>query len=629
MPPSVLQLLVERERAPAAASAVSARPREPRALIGNLEQYIEGVKHKVDAGQIDLEGNPWVFPANPFRVACEVNKDRDRAGERLIDPTEALSLVLRPAVFAWAPERLLPGLRVMCPFCRAHCSRPRWWRHRVLHGTNSQNVYLTVEYTCYHCESTPRFAATGTTRPSKRKRVQKTFLGDSAEVLALLPSYIASMWKFVNTGRIICEDSVADLVRAMATRTSWAAINETLTELKTTEWMQRVVLRYLQLCDFLKIVPRGVPTTLPTEFRLTEEWIRNLYVSDARGRQDEVTQELVAEKGSDILIIDWTRDAAKRCGGNYLLNVMDGSKILLMSCLTQTAGTNEAKPLIRALARRGVCPRLVYVDDECCGAWKAILQDSWPNVAVRLDGMHAITRLTQTVSSTQHPWHGRFCAALSEAIYTYDMKALARLQKARAREGLGSNLPKHIKKKYVPRIICDPGRIVESIEAAIALHQEAHVQAGPLLTADTHKAWGNLRKHVQAGCLCDAPGIDVNMLGGEVTIGGEAFQTVRILRGASALEGFHVHQKNWLGLLAHHAADAGAALLADGALRWNRRRQGEATPDMTVPSVFAGGLLQTVDCLHRRLTGHSLYPTLAAGAGHSGPSARPAHENLE
>ena len=68
----------------------------------------------------------------------------------------------------------------------------------------------------------------------------------------------------------------------------------------------------------------------------------------------------------------------------------------------------------------------------------------------------------------------------------------------------------------------------------------------------------------------------MNVFGESVMIGGERFQVVRTLRGASALEGFHTHQKRWLGCLARHAADAGAALLADGAVRWNRKRRYEA-----------------------------------------------------
>ncbi len=224
--------------------------------------------------------------------------------------------------------------------------------------------------------------------------------------------------------------------------------------------------------------------------------------------------------------------------------------------------------------------------------------------------MHAIRRLTQTVTCTQHPWHGRFCAALAEAVYTYDSKTMARLAAARLREGRGASLPAHVRNKYVPRVVADAPCIVASVEAAIRCHQGAHKEAGPLLTADTHKAWTNLKEHVKAGCLCDPPGFDMNVFGEAVTIGGEQFRAVRTLRGSSALEGFHAHQKQWLGPFARHGSDTGAALLADGALRWNRRRRCEASSSNAVPSVLAGGVLQTAEGLHRQLTGQMLYPQL-------------------
>ena len=41
------------------------------------------------------------------------------------------------------------------------------------------------------------------------------------------------------------------------------------------------------------------------------------------------------------------------------------------------------------------------------------------------------------------------------------------------------------------------------------------------------------------------------------------------------LEGFHQHQKQWLGSLSKHHPDAGAALSADGTIRWNRKRRRE------------------------------------------------------
>ena len=92
-------------------------------------------------------------------------------------------------------------------------------------------------------------------------------------------------------------------------------------------------------------------------------------------------------------------------------------------------------------------------------------------------------------------------------------------------------------------------------------------------------AWAGLRQHVLSGCLCDPIGVDMNAYGKGVKVGGEWFRQIRTLRGASALEGFHNHQKQWLGCLARHAADAGSALLADGAVRWNRKRHRSSDVD--------------------------------------------------
>ena len=167
---------------------------------------------------------------------------------------------------------------------------------------------------------------------------------------------------------------------------------------------------------------------------------------------------------------------------------------------------------------------------------------------MRLDGMHAIRRLTQTTSSTQHPWHGRFCSAISEAIYTYDQHA-----EARKRDGLPS-LPDDLRSKYVPRVVTDPRHIVAAVEKVLHTYQgRAHTEMGELLSPGTTSAGANLREHVNTGCLCDPPDINLNAWGETVVIGGEEFRPIlRTTRGASALKGFQTHQKQWLGPLARH-----------------------------------------------------------------------------
>ena len=96
-----------------------------------------------------------------------------------------------------------------------------------------------------------------------------------------------------------------------------------------------------------------------------------------------------------------------------------------------------------------------------------------------------------------------------------------------------------------------------------------------------------------------------------MTIGGKEFQSVRSRRGTSALEGYHSHQKQWFGVRAHHAEDAGQALLAEGVLRWNRNKQNATcTKTNEVPPMFTHSLLRTIDELHQSLTGTKLYHEL-------------------
>jgi len=92
---------------------------------------------------------------------------------------------------------------------------------------------------------------------------------------------------------------------------------------------------------------------------------------------------------------------------------------------------------------------------------------------------------------------------------------------------------------------------------------------------------------------------------------GEAFYPIRKQRGTSSLEGYHSHQKRWLGSLGTHAPEAGLALLTDGNLRWNRQRSNESLPEEEqTPPVFAPGLLQEAQHLQRRRSGSNVNPDL-------------------
>jgi hypothetical protein len=585
--------------------------REPKSFVEDAEAYVKAITKEILAGRLDIRGNPWVLPRDPFQEAASINANRARAGERPIASSEALNLILRPAIFAWAPEKLSPGLQVCCPDCGKPGSFKQWWKPRTLHQLNGHCIYFTTRHLCQACEAIRR--------PSSRiprggHRRGKMFLADEKRTMDLMPTSILCSRNFVDTGRTICDASVVDLARALATRTSWSAIAETINELKSSTWVQNVTLRYLRLCEALQIEPLDTQSSLPDMYSIRDEWVRNLFMSDSQERHQEVAEELAAEKGNDILILDWTRGAAARCGSNFLFNAMSGDRRILISEFTETSGPREVQALIWKLHRRGVRPKVVYVDDECCGVWKSLLEEVWPGVHVRLDCMHAIRRLTQTTTSTQHPWHGRFCAKLSDAFYTYHPRELARLRQAWERDDVRSGLPMKTQAKYIPRVISNIPHIIAAVDKVISSFcNRADEDSGPLLTPGTHNAWANLQTHLQAGCLCDPPDIQMHAFDGKspLIIGGEEFRQVRSLRGSSALEGFHTHQKHWLGPLAHHANDAGKALLDDGQLRWNRKRRNEgASGAFVTPMVFRCGLLQRTDDLHQCQKGSRLYPNL-------------------
>ena len=273
--------------------------------------------------------------------------------------------------------------------------------------------------------------------------------------------------------------------------------------------------------------------------------------------------------GDDVLRLDWTCSAAVRCGGKHLLNALDGRGFVLISKLTPNAKPGSATSSIQELHRRGVRPKIAYVDEECCGSWLPVLQAAWPGIHVRLDVMHAIRRLAQTTTSTQHPCHGKFCAMLSNAFFGADESVLRRLAGAWRREHGRIRLPRDIERKYVPRSSRAPSAIVKEIDAGLEGFQDMSNSCGPLLTEATHDAWFKLRKHVLRGCLSDPTDVKVTSSDHTVTIGGECFPNVQSLRGTSPVEGLHAHQKQWLGVFAQHADDVGEALLKDGAERWN------------------------------------------------------------
>ena len=114
--------------------------------ICEAEQYVNDLKQQIESGQIQFRGNPRLLPPDPFYSAGCINQHRLGKGEEFVNTEEALRLVLRPAVFVWAPTFLFSGQEMFCPFCRATTSSFHWLPHRDLHGFGAPSIYITTEH---------------------------------------------------------------------------------------------------------------------------------------------------------------------------------------------------------------------------------------------------------------------------------------------------------------------------------------------------------------------------------------------------------------------------------------------------------------------------------------------------
>ena len=473
---SILSLLLQ--RSPSSEPAVRQGNQEAaseqaisRDLVGDVNAYVEEVKKRISSGGLTGQ-TPWVIAANPHTEILTMNEQRRHANEMLLTSQEILDLVLRPDVFVWAPDKL-GGEPVRCPTCNRPAAASEWNRARILHSVNTHRLYLTMRYTCHNC---PAMAECSDKPESKKRASKKTFLADVPEVLASLPLHVQMLWNFVNTGQVMCDASVTDLVRALATKNSWSGIADAINETKASYWVRSKITLYLDLCKLFGARPKAMNPDLPKEFKLSASWVREFYVKDMAKRTPDISAAMAMERGDHTLLLDWTRDAAARCGKPYLLNAMDSGRHVLLSQLTETCKPQEAEALLMTLAQRGVNPKVVYVDDECCGAWPDILHKIWPGVEIKLDIFHAILRLTKTTSSTQHPWHGRFCNDLSKAFFQQDVAEVDRLRRAWISDGRGTTLPKRICNQYVPRTIAPPASIIATVQKHCSILRRANTQ---------------------------------------------------------------------------------------------------------------------------------------------------------
>ena len=532
--------------------------------VNDEMEYVKSVLQKVC--RTSFHGDPWIRKPYPISAACALSKQHHDAGHTPLDAKDLWNLCARPDIFLWDPNVIDPAVEILCPRCGARAVRSNWNHPKELHVLGSHAIYVARRYECYSCPNSKQSQAGG-------KRVRCSFTSDDLSVLKALPTFVRKRWPFLDTGRHLYDPSLVDLVRAMATKCSWSAIGTAIAEMQDRWWHREVQEVYRMLCETKCPTAVRETTSCPKKLHVSCPMVRKIYMLDFKAREAGIDENFKAELGDDILRIDWTNGAAMRCRERHLLNIMDGRSRILTFRFTCNAKPEASKPCMQELFDRGVRPRVVYVDDECCGCWLQVLRTFWPDVVVKLDPMHAMKRLTETTASTQHPDHGSFCATLANCIFKYDTKVMERLSCAWFTEHGDNTLPTQVKRKYVPRIIPEPQLIVNAIEKLLEEFQTRdHKTESMLLTARTEKAWQLLRQHILKGCLSDPLGIDLNFDGSAVMIGGIRFASIKSLRGTSPVEGLHAHQKQWLGIFGQHDCEVGAALLKDGAWRWNRAK---------------------------------------------------------
>ena len=261
-------------------------PRQPRERIGDVTAYIKDVMK--ECSKHPREHGLWIAPTSAPKAAAEINEQRKRNGEQLLDAAELLNLCTRPSIFVWDPMALHPGLSLSCPKCGLPASRSNWCASRPIQRLQGNCVYTTRRYGCYACGKT-----SGQKKP--RTRTRKLFLADAPEVLASLPSSIRTQWQFTNTGRSLCDAPVTDLIRAMATKTSWAAIANAINDMTSAAWAREVQMPYIRLCETMNVAALHQKSTCPMEMRVTDKCVKNIYMKDFALRHEGVATLAIAQ----------------------------------------------------------------------------------------------------------------------------------------------------------------------------------------------------------------------------------------------------------------------------------------------------------------------------------------------
>ena len=140
-----------------------------------------------------------------------------------------------------------PGICLKCPSCKqvAH-GAVRWAKPRILHMIDQDAVFLATRHSCLWCAANGRSAST--------QKQTLRFCASDIDTIELLPGYVKTLWTLHHNNGRLCDETVVDLIRAMATRSTWAKIAAVLNELRATH-AARLNVQYMELCAALGMMP--------------------------------------------------------------------------------------------------------------------------------------------------------------------------------------------------------------------------------------------------------------------------------------------------------------------------------------------------------------------------------------
>ena len=358
-------------------------------ISGDTFTYISRMLEAIDQGRFDMQGKPWVWP-----TSCSGTHAPSLIGSQSVN--DVFTNVCAPILFVWAPTKFAPWAQVRCPICKGIAKalpHTDWTEPRTLQTSLYDAVFVASRHVCSR-QSCARTA-----------RAQKfIFSARTCAAVDLLPQSTQCEWTVFSTGNNLYDASFVDMARALATRASWNQIANVVNESRSEWWSRNIVNKYAVFCDELSVQPE--PLARIQQFKvISQSNVKDVYFKDFTRRVASVVLDLLGYTPGDVLAFDWTKGVAKRCGGNWMFNAMDDNGIVLASVLTRSTWPEEVAPIVRDLKLRGASPIVIYVDNECCGTWRDIVAQVWPDAVVRLDGFHAINRLTKTVVYNRHPWY--------------------------------------------------------------------------------------------------------------------------------------------------------------------------------------------------------------------------------